>query len=47
LLFAVFRQSVYRRQLMRGRKVSVPDSHLDVLVTSQFLNGTEIDSGHD
>ena len=46
LLFAVFRESIYRCQLMSGRKVSVPDRHLDVFMPGQFLNGAEIDSGH-
>lgn len=47
LLFAVFRQSVYRRQFMRGREVSVSDSHLNVFVARELLDRSQINSGHD
>ena len=33
MFFAVLRQPVYVRQLMRWRKMGVADGHLDALVT--------------
>ena len=46
LLPSVLGQSVYRRHLMRRRKVRVANNHLDVFVTGKLLHGSQIGPGY-